>query len=495
LNVQTEHLEENHRVRFTVSVEAERFNKSKKKAARQIAKQVNIPGFRKGKAPYHILVRSGLERHIVEDAIEELSQTIYREMLEQSDVEPYGPGAFEDFKLEEENPVFVYTVPLMPVAKLGDYRSVRQDYEEPELSDEDMEKAMERLARQQAVVEDSQEPVRMGNRVTVDLHSIFADDPPENDDEETTAPARGENFAHEHGAEIELDPDNPPLLPGFAEELVGANIEDELDFELTIPEDSEDYELIAGRKIAFNVVIENIEVVTVPELNDDFAANLTEDDEDGPLTLLQLRMKVRENLLKRMKEITDQEYVSDVLSTVVDISEISFPDVMIEDQIDVMIEEFESRLHQQGMDLQTFYQVTENDEEGLREEYKEPAIASIKRTLALRKIIEAEELSVEEAQIDAHIDEMVVQFGPQAEAIRSMFDSPEIRTNIVNDLLLKRVNDRLVAIARGEDPPVGNPPQPVTEADSDTEDKVEIETQEASEVETVEEPTSEAEEE
>jgi trigger factor len=492
LNVQTEHLETDHRARMTVKIDDQRLEKAKKQAARKIAKQVNIPGFRRGKAPYRVLIQNGLGQHILEDALEELSQDIYREIIQDSELEPYGPGTFENFEYEEEVPTFTYTIPLQPEATLGDYRSVRLEFEEPEVTDEELDRAMKRLRQQEALVEESQHPVKVGDRVTVDLHSTFADDPPEDvaeaesdedeaDDEENEPPIKGATFIHEEETAFDLDPDDEPILPGFIENLIGAEVDEERDFQLTVPDDPDDdedfYAGIEGRLIDVNVIIEKIETVTLPELNDDFAARITENEEDGPLTLLELRVRMREQLYERKLENAKDQYANDVLSEIVEMSEFAFPEVMVEEQIDAMLKDFDQRLRQQGMSLESFMSLTGRDEDDLKADYREPAINGIKRTLVMREVIETEGLSVTNDMVDERIDKMVAQFGEQAAQIRSMFDTPQMRTNIMNEALQDMVTERIIAIARGEEIPEPGADEPTAddtaEVESDSADPVE----------------------
>lgn len=477
MNIQTEHLED-HTARFTVEVEAERFEQVKQRAARELARRVRIPGFRKGKVPYRILVQNGLEGQIIMDAVESLSQEIYRETMENSDIEPYGPGAFEDYTLEPAI-TFVYTVPLQPTVELGDYRSIRRDYEEPEVTDEMVDKAMKRLQEQEALVEESSKPVAVGNRVTVDIHSEFADDAPESaaeetdddadadDDTATHVPAKGDGFIHEHDAVLNLDPENEPILPGFIENLVDANVGDDVIFTLTVPDDNEEFKDIAGREVEFNITVNKIEMVTLPSLNDDLAARITEDEEE-PLTLLDLRVRMRENIKEQMERNAKDEFASEVVADIVKDSKIAFPEAMVEEQVDAMIDDLDGRLRQQGMTIDNYIQVTGQTKEDLAEQYREPAIDSLKRALVLRELVVAENIVVTDEAISARIDEMLAQFGEQSEQIRPMFDTPRMRSNMQNDLLQQAVLDRIVSIAKGEDPPRESPAVTV---DASTEEK------------------------
>ncbi len=460
MNIQTEHLQD-HTARFIVEIDMDRLDKSKQKAARAIAGRVNIPGFRKGKAPYRILVQYVGEANILQDAVDDLSQEIYRETIEQSEIEPYGPGSWDDFKLEPA-PTFIYTVPLQPTVTLGDYRSIRRDYEAPTVEDSDVDEGMKRLLDQEALVEESTRPVEMGNRVTLDIHSEFSDDAPEVIVDETNVesteqkdapPPKGTEFVHEHDGVITLEEDDEPLLPGFKQALIGATAGQELEFELTVPEGEENYADIVGRKITFHVTMKKIEAVTLPVVNDDFAAKVTA-TEETPLTLLELRMRMRENLQDALERRSKAAYADLVLEEMVDQATIAYPEAMIQEQMDGMIKDLERRLQQQNISLDTYYKVTNRTEEDIRGDYRQPAIEAVRRMLVLREVMVAEKIKVADEQINQRIDVLLSQFGEQAEVFRGVFDTPNMRVSILNELLEQNVFDRIVAIARGEEIPV-----------------------------------------
>lgn len=468
MNIQTEHLE-NQLVRFTITIENTRLEEAKQKAARKVAGQVRIPGFRRGKVPYHILIKNGLEGAILEEAVDNLSQELYKAaLLANPQLEPYGPGSFEDFKLEEA-PTFIYTVPLQADAQLGDYRAIRHDYTAPEVTEEMLETAIQRLREQEASAEESELPIAMGNRVTLDLHSVFADEPPvvadeeasseeteqdadDDDDDDDASPPKGAQFVHEHGAVITLDSDNDAILPGFSEKLVGANVGDELDFELTVPHDDPEYEDIAGRKVQFNVSIEKIETITLPELDDEFAQRLTEDDPEGVLTFEQLRERMRDNLQKQLERQAKQAYVDAVLDDLVAQTTVMYPDVMLSDQLDDIVESFKNRLQGQGINWDMYAQVTGETEERLREQYQTAAIKRVKRDAILREILKREQITATQEEVNARIEEMLLPFGDNQE-IRKFFDNPSSRMSMLNEVLEERLRERIFAIATGQELP------------------------------------------
>jgi trigger factor len=497
LNIQTEQLE-NQTARFTVELDADQFEKAKQKAARKIGKQVRIPGFRKGKVPYRILVQNGLEGQIVIEAFEDLYPDIYTKALDESGLDTYGPGTFERYELDP--PTLIYTVPLHPTVDLGDYKSVRIDYTAPEVADEEVDKSLKNMQHQHAVVEESSTPIALNNRVTIDIDGKFLDDPQEveetedeDGEEKLELPKKGDSFAHIHEAAMTLDPELAPVLAGFSEALVGANLGDTVVFELTIPEDDEDYKEINGRAVEFTVDVQKIENVTLPTLNDDLAALVTA-EEDEPLTLLQLRVRVRENLESAALKQTNEDYSTEVLTKMVECATITYPEIMVEEQIDDMLKDMEDRLQSQNVSKEVYLSTMGKTEEELRQDYHPLAIESLKRTLVLREIVTDNNIQVDEKQVEARIDEVLEQFGEQAEALRSVFDNPEMRFNMINDLVNEKLGEFIVATGKGEEPVIENVvAEEETEAEEVVADDASAEVEAAPEIDETPEATEAAE--
>ncbi len=490
MNIQTEQLEDQ-TARVTVEIDTERLDAAKQKAAQQISRRVNIPGFRKGKVPYRILLNYVGEPAILEDAVELLSKEVYSEVLPQTDLEPYGPGTLTDVKSDQPTPTFVYVVPLQPSVDLRDYRSIREPYEPPETTDNSVKHAMKSLQEQHAVIEESQQPAAADNRVTMDLHSYIIDEHTDSDaDDEEDADAdtedevtdeheehehddehdhehehdhthgdedEGTPYIHEHALQLVLDEDDEPQ-PGFNENIIGANVGDSREFVLTFPDDAEKYQDMAGKTVKYYVDIKKIETMTLPELTDEFAARVTQ-DEEKPLTLLELRMRVRENL----KNVTDEnyrnEYVGKVLDQIVAGAEIKFPEAMVVDQVDSFLQDFDRRLRQQGITLQDYMKIYQKSPDDLYNDYRENAEQTVRRSLVLREIANVEQLAVTDERIDEQIEKIVGQFDDERQdAVRSMFSAqPNMRDSVRSDLLRDEVLDRIAAVARGEAPTISVP--------------------------------------
>jgi len=449
LNLQTERID-NHKAQLTVEVGTQQLDDAKQKAARQISRRVRIKGFRKGKAPYRLVAQYVGEAAILEEAVELLGGDIYRQALEESDIAPYGPGEFEDFRIEPA-PTFVFSVPLQPEVDLKDFADVRLDYEEPVVTDEEVHEVLEGMRqRGAAVLDDALEIAAAGHRVTVDIHSEFSDSAEaDEDDDSEQAPRKGDEFLHRHGLVMMLDPENDPIMDGFVEALIGAERDKEIAFELTVPT-ADRYESVAGRKVTFHVTPTKIESVQVPMLDDEFARRMGEDRGDVVDNLDELRQSIRDDLEQAAFEDARDEFSERVLERIIEGTEIAFPQLMLEEYIDDLIAELGENLQQRGMKLDQFMRITKTSQETLREQYRERAAHQLRRNLVLRELVRVHKVEISSEQVDESLNESAGLFSAN-EQFRHLFDTPQMRQNVANNLLADQITTHLFAMGRGED--------------------------------------------
>ena len=479
MNLQTERVD-NHRAQLTIEIEAEQLESAKKLAARKISRSVRIKGFRKGKAPYRLVAQYVGEAAILDEAVDTLGGELYKQALEESELLPYGPGAIEDFKIEPV-PTFVFSVPLQPEVDLKEYAEVRLDFEAPEVSDEDVDQALQQLrVRETEVLDDALQVAGLGNRVRVEVDSEFVDgDEPEaaasevvereadsgadeadDDDEDSDSgsgdspedyvPRKGDTFVKDENAVFILDPDEDPFMDGFVDALIGAELGSDILFELTIPDDDAD-ENIVGRRVSFVVTLKQIESIAVPELDDAFAEKIFKNRGDEIRDLDGLRESIREDLERAALEREKSEFSAQVLQKIVEGAEIEYPQEMLEEHIDDLIEEFEDNLKQQNLNLEDYFRLTGSSRESLREQYHDRGLTSLTRTLALREFALAQDVEISDELIDLRLDAVVAGYG-QSPEIRKLFDTPQMRESLHSELFLKQINARLCAIGQGEDP-------------------------------------------
>lgn len=479
MNIQTERLE-NHTARLTVEIEAERFDQAKKEAARRIAKKVNIPGFRRGKAPYKILVSYVGEASIIEEAVEIIGNQIYPDALKEAKLEPYGPGSLEDFSVDPV-PSFKFVLPLEPEINLGDYRSIRFPYSENPVEDTDVDKVFDNLLEQNAVIEESSKPVASGNRVVVDIHATLveekaaedaAEEPAEVEAEAEENPESDEDkpeidkhfhddatvLLHRHDAFVTIKEDDADeIAPGFNAALIGAAAGETRQFVVDFPDDADKYQDAAGKQGEFIVTVKKVENMTLPTLNDEFAARVTADekDENGeakPLTLLELRMRIRENLQKETVERAKEAYFNQVVDALVEQASIAYPEEMVAEQIESRLQYLDQELRRQKLTLDDYMRILGKTRADVEAEQREPVVRDLERGLVLRQIIEDEKLTVSDADIEAEITRLTEAYGEQAAAMRSLFATPAMRERLHGDLTQRQAVDRVIAIAKGEAP-------------------------------------------
>jgi len=474
LNLQTDRIE-NHRAQFTIEIESNQLEDAKRKAARKISRQVRIKGFRKGKAPYGLVVKHVGEGAVLEEALEDLGDALYKQALDESEVTPYGPGAFEDFQLDPA-PTFVFSVPLQPEVDLKDYLSVRLDFEEPVVTESEIDAAIKQMRLGQIEVLDEEiEVAAAGHRVTIAVDSEFVDgDPPadeadapaedaltaDNDEADESAaaeeepapyiPKKGDTFVNDDNTQIILDPNEDPFIHGFVGNLIGAERGSDVEFELTIPDDDAE-ETIIGRRVSFIGTIKDIEAISIPELDDEFARRISRERGDEELDVAGLRQSVRDDLARAALENARSQYSAEVLEKIVEGAEIEYPELMLNEQIDDMMREFEGNLKQQRLNLDEYLRLTNSTKDDLREQYREGAAHSLRQNLVLRELMRAQEIEVSDEALELRLSNVIAGYASSPE-VRKIFDSPQMRGNIRNELVMNHLNAHLVAIGKGEDP-------------------------------------------
>ncbi|MBE2267688.1 MAG: hypothetical protein IAE80_05610 [Anaerolinea sp.] len=217
--------------------------------------------------------------------------------------------------------------------------------------------------------------------------------------------------------------------------------------------------------------MKKIEVVTLPELSDEFAARVTK-DEEAPLTLLQLRMRMRENLEKSAGDQYREEFLREAIDKFAEQAGIAFPEVMIADQVEEFMQDLDQRLRRQGITLKDYMSIYRKSAEDMFADYRPMAEQTIKRSLILRELVSSEGLQVSNESINAEVERVVGRFdADRQDDIRKMFDAPQMRDSVANDLLREQVIDRIIAIAKGEAPELATEPAEAVEAGNSTSDE------------------------
>ncbi|NOH13390.1 MAG: trigger factor [Chloroflexi bacterium] len=471
MKIDTE-LQEDHQLKLTVEMEADVLEGAKRKAAKKLAKRVKIPGFRPGKAPYNVIQRHIGDGAILEDAIDIVLEEEYPKILEEAEVTPYGPGALENIA-SMDPPTFEFKVPLAPEVELGEYREIRIDFEEKEVTDKDIQDVIENLRDQQAVIEPAERPAEEGDMVYIVL-----------DGEREEANEEGETKLVDNRRvpvvveKADADADKEWPYPGFSRELIGLSAEDEKELEFTFPKDYE-LEDLQNQKATFKLTVEEVKGRTLPEVDEEFIKSLGEYED-----LVALQKDIRESLEKRFEEEQNANYESQIIDELVESASFKFPPQMLEHEVDHFVQDLERSLPQQGLDMETYLKSRSMDAEALREELQPNAVERLHRSLALMEVGNQEGISVESAEVEAiaqqRVNEIVQMLGDeQARQFTSGENLQGLVSQIMTEEITTRTLSRLRAIAKGEDPDAIEEDEETPEETSEAEKETPEENQES----------------
>lgn len=439
MELKVEHLD-NHIAEITVTIEADRIEAARRKTAQRLAKKLRIPGFRPGKAPYHIVVNYLGEEALTIEALEDISNDIYRDVLDETGIEPYAMGEITDVKLED-GVILTFAVPKRPIVELGDYRnSLRVDYEAPTVSDIDVEKSLARTRENLMLTEEVDRPTQMNDEVVmINLKGVFLNDDPD---------AEEEVFIDQQMMRyLLLEDESRDLIPGFSQELVGLSKDDAKSFTLTYPDGEEDKEL-AGRSVKFDTTIFQVNQVILPEL-DDLMAEIASDGELKSLE--ELRTTLREQIYQHKENNLDEDYTEAVIDALVETASLTYPPAMVEDYLnDLMTELSEYLAERAGMKLEDYARIMGKPMEEIRESNRDRAIKRLHRSLVLVALANQEKLTVTDEDILEEIAQQATMLGGQyADAFREILSTEEHRENTALSLINRKVLKRLTDIAKG----------------------------------------------
>ena len=439
-----------------IEVSQDRVDRELRKAAAKVAGQYRIPGFRRGKAPYHIVVQQFGLANLYNEFVEDLGQDLFRQAIEQEKIEPYAQSSLENIEMDPLR--YTLVVPLDPEVKLGDYHSLRLEEVKPTVDAAEVERRLEAYREQYSSWQDVDRPSAYGDTLTIDVRSVLMPTEGEEAAEETVV-------LEETDWDVTPDEENPMEPPGFDVELLGLKAGADKSFVLGWPEDGQS--MYKGKQAQFTVRVKKVQAYAKPELNDDFAKLVGPDYE----TLEDLKRNIVESIEAGEKNRLENEFVTNTLDAIVDMSELSYPPVVIEDQIDSMLQDTEQRLRQLGIDsMETFLNQTKQKLEDYRERLRPDAIKIARRNLVLSEIVRTEQFTVTDAEIEAQIrrmvgidesavvaddetgNEAIAERSASAAALADMLRQGGGRTMLMSQLLTEKAIAFLVATARGEEP-------------------------------------------
>ena len=422
MSLKQEKTENKNELKLTFTVEAERFEEAIMDVFKKSAKYFNIPGFRKGKAPFKIVERYYGDNIFYEDAFNELAPTVYDEEVKKNKIEVASRPQIDIVQMEKgKELIFTATVATKPEVKLGKYKEISLKKIEYKVTDEDVNHEINHMAEHNSrIVTVEDRAVKDGDIVTIDFEG-FVD---------------GVAFEGGKAEKHELTIGSKTFIPGFEEQLVGMKIDEEKDITVKFPEDyfSKDLD---GKDAVFHIKLHTIKEKQLPKIDDEFAKDVSEFD-----TLEELKKSIKEKKEKENEERAKHETEDAAIEAVCENTKIDIPEGMIELEIDNMEQNIDQRLQYQGLNLDQYLKMMGKTEQDLRKEYKEQAEKNVKSRLVLEQIIKDEKIEADEKYVKEKIEEMAKQYNKKVEELEKNEDLKSyLEESSKTDLAIKLIVD------------------------------------------------------
>lgn len=439
--------DEQRQLNLTITVEEGRVQKAMRQYAKKLARDINVQGFRRGKAPFNVIAKRVGKEYLRYQVVEEMLNDVLFEALEQEEINPYARPVLENLDLEPT--VLKVTVPLEPVVTLGEYREIRKEIEEVEITEEAVDEAMERVRERHAVTEDLERPSELGDLVTVTGVGALV---PEDADEEWELDHSVEDQVfHDHdGTEFVLEEGRYYEGTDFVQKLVGVSTDDEVEFEIVFPDEYEEEEL-RGRTAKFALEVSAVQSRDVPEMTDELAQEEGEHE-----TVAELREAQREQLVQAAEARIKNEFLDGMVEELHEGAELVYPPGAIEQELDGRVENLQNQIKQYGWEWEDYLQMQGETEESIRDQWREQAATEVERSLVLQQFIRDERLQVKEKEMAAAVEERMERFGDMEDEMKQMMRQfmmgQEGMQTMANDLMMDKIYDRMTLIAEGNAP-------------------------------------------
>ncbi len=405
MSLQVEKMEKN-MAKLTIEVSAEELEKAIQGAYLKNKNKITLPGFRKGKAPRKMIEKMYGTGVFLEDAANALIPTAYSDALQECDLEIVSQPEIDVTQLEAGKPfIFTAEVAVKPEVTLGEYKGVEIKKIEVEVTEEEIEAELKKEQENNSrtiVVEDR--AVESGDIATIDYEG-FVDGTP---------------FEGGKGTDYPLTIGSNTFIPGFEDQLIGANTGDKLDVNVTFPEEYQAKDL-AGKAAVFKCEIKKIEKKELPELDDEFAKDVSEFD-----TLDEYKADIKKNLTEKKEADAKRQKEDEAVDKAVENASMEIPEAMIKTQVNQMVDDFSRRMQAQGLSMEQYFQFTGMTIDKLLEEMKPQALKRIQTRLVLEKIAEVENIQPSEERVEEEIGKMAEMYKMEKDKLRELIGDIEL---------------------------------------------------------------------
>ncbi len=415
---------ENKKAKLTIEVSAEEFDAALDKAFQKNKGRISVPGFRKGKVPRQLIEKTYGPSIFYEDAADELIQTSYAKELDNCDEEIVSQPKIEVVQIEKGKP-FIYTaeVALKPDVTLGKYKGLKVEHASEEVTEEDINTELERIQQQNGrQIEVTDRAVKQDDTVLIDYEGSID----------------GVPFEGGKGSDYSLKIGSHTFIDTFEDQLIGKNIGDDVDVNVTFPADYHAEEL-KGKPALFKVKVKEIKATELPEIDDEFASDVSEFD-----TLEEYKKDLKEKIAERKKAAVKREIEDKAIEQIIADSKMDIPEEMIDEQCRIMTDDFARRLQAQGLDINSYLKYTGATVDKLKEEMRPQALTRIQSRLVLEAVVKAENIEATEDDFNKSVDEMVAAYQMEKEKLVELIDEKE-KKRMMKDLAVEKAVEFIVA--------------------------------------------------
>ena len=410
-------------VKIEFSVEKSVFDAAVEKVYRKQVKKISVPGFRPGKAPRAMIEKMYGTGVFYEDAINDLIPENYEAVLKVAGIEPVGQPEIDVVSIDENGLVLSAIVPVKPECKLEGYKGIEVTKDTVEVTDEEIDKEInivrERNSRE---IEITDAPAEMGNITKINFEG-FVD---------------GVAFEGGKGEDYSLKLGSGSFIPGFEEQVAGHTIGEEFDVNVTFPEDYHAEEL-AGKPAVFKVSINSIEKIELPELDDDFAKDVSEFD-----TFAEYREDMKAKIQKRHESAAEANLEESLLNALIEKLEADIPEAMFVAETENFVRDYDNRLRQSGLDLQMYFKYTGLTLEALREQLRPQAEKQVKARLALETIAAVEAIEVTDEELEAEFALLASNYNMDVEKLKEFVEPAMVKADVSVRKAMKLVKENAV---------------------------------------------------
>ena len=399
------------RYELEITIDAQKFGEAIKQAFDQQKDKINIPGFRKGKAPYAMVVKMYGEEAFFEEALNILYPDAVEEAINEAGLKVINDKMdFDMVSISKEDGVdFKVAVTTYPEIEIGEYKGLKAEKIKAVVEDSEIDAQVKAMAERNArMVSVEDRAAQMGDTVVIDFEGF----------KDGVAFDGGKAEGHT------LELGSGSFIPGFEEQLVGKNIGEEFDITVTFPEEygAED---LAGKEAVFKIKLHEIKFRELPEIDDEFAKDVSEFD-----TLAELKADLKEKALAQKTKIAEEEAENELVQQIVDSIKGEIPEAMFESRLNQSVEEFGYRLQMQGLDLQTYLKYSNTTMDDFKATFRPQAESQVKFRLALEKIVELEKIEASEEDLNARFEEMAKQYNMEVDAVKKAIPAEELAKDV-----------------------------------------------------------------